>query len=403
MLSILAVAAAVAIYYQFRPENELLKLRDLPEVTPEVVAAQGQLFRVEEPILYNCRTKVATFVVEILSVKNFDDETRLVFGGDARSLQSFVNEIRLVNASPSRVGGFGDGMADGLESIISGLSTLIFSPLETLKRLWDAGGDLVGYWINTSSSQKMKDAADAADAFYVDLASTVAEKHEIDYFDLKTEHAKATIHIETNSRLTGKATIEIASLLVPFLKLKVGAEASKVGEAAKMAKVTTLATKMVDAGKLSPKAAQFARVSTLFPIMAAKMAATLERMEFAEASRRFVPPIATLGKAASQDYRATFLARNPQLEGLVVVHHAIEQQVLTRYPGLLSEAEIHSLENLRGIPKNLDSTLHKSFIAKEWNRFYENNPASTMTKQKLLDKATEIDRQLGHLFTPKLL
>ncbi len=54
-----------------------------------------------------------------------------------------------------------------------------------------------------------------------------------------------------------------------------------------------------------------------------------------------------------------------------------------------TKAEMHSLENLRGIPKALNSDLHLSKIRLEWNRFYEGNlnPA----KQELLNKATEID------------
>ena len=57
---------------------------------------------------------------------------------------------------------------------------------------------------------------------------------------------------------------------------------------------------------------------------------------------------ATLGKATSKDYKTTFFNAHPELKGKVVVHHAIEQQVLTKYPGVLTEAEIHSLENFRG-------------------------------------------------------
>src|SRR5690606_20102290 len=58
------------------------------------------------------------------------------------------------------------------------------------------------------------------------------------------------------------------------------------------------------------------------------------------------PPPTSFGS----DYRKTFLNAHPELEGKVVVHHAVEQQVLRRFPGLFSEAEIHALSNLRGIP-----------------------------------------------------
>ncbi|MGV9004112.1 RHS repeat-associated core domain-containing protein [Flavobacterium sp.] len=107
---------------------------------------------------------------------------------------------------------------------------------------------------------------------------------------------------------------------------------------------------------------------------------------------------ATFGAATSNNYRKTFFAAYPELEGQVIVHHAVEQQVLTRY-NIVTEVEIHSLENLRGIPTELNSSLHLSDIRKEWNKFYRSNP--NPTKQALLDKASAIDRQFGDQFLPK--
>ena len=108
---------------------------------------------------------------------------------------------------------------------------------------------------------------------------------------------------------------------------------------------------------------------------------------------------ARFGNALSNDYRATFFGAYPDLQGQVIVHHAVEQQVLTRYPGVVTEAEIHSLENLRGIPKELNSDLHLSQIRREWNQFYRQNP--NPTQDQLLQKATEIDRKLGSQFNPQ--
>jgi len=59
---------------------------------------------------------------------------------------------------------------------------------------------------------------------------------------------------------------------------------------------------------------------------------------------------------------------------------------------------MHSLENLRGIPKEINSEIHLSKIRKEWNKFYRQNP--NPTKQQLLDKATEIDDMFGTEFNP---
>jgi len=107
---------------------------------------------------------------------------------------------------------------------------------------------------------------------------------------------------------------------------------------------------------------------------------------------------ATFGRAASTDYRATFFAANPEPEGQVVVHHAVEQQTLKLYPSQVTEAEIHSLENLRGIPKDINSQVHLSQIRKEWNQFYLANPNATQAQ--LLQKAAEIDAKFGSQFRP---
>ena len=111
---------------------------------------------------------------------------------------------------------------------------------------------------------------------------------------------------------------------------------------------------------------------------------------------------ATLGTSTSTNYKATFFKANPALEGEVAVHHAIEQQVLTKFPGVVTEAEINSLQNLRGIPKGVNSELHLSQIRKEWNQFYRpfEQTGTSPTKAHLLQKATEIDLKYGTQFTP---
>jgi hypothetical protein len=107
---------------------------------------------------------------------------------------------------------------------------------------------------------------------------------------------------------------------------------------------------------------------------------------------------ARFGQAATTDYRATFFEAHPELQGEGVVHHAVEQQVLTRYPGVVTEAELHSLENLRGIPTEVNSSLHLSQIRRDWNQFYRQTP--NPTQSQLLQKATEIDVKYGAQFKP---
>ncbi len=110
------------------------------------------------------------------------------------------------------------------------------------------------------------------------------------------------------------------------------------------------------------------------------------------------PKPACFGTSTCNDYRETFFEANPALRGKVVVHHAVEQQTLDRFPTVVTKPEINSLENLRGIPKAINSDVHLSKIRIEWNRFYRQNP--NPTQAQLLEKATEIDDKFGAVFTP---
>ena len=102
------------------------------------------------------------------------------------------------------------------------------------------------------------------------------------------------------------------------------------------------------------------------------------------------------------DYKKVFFDQNPDLKGQVVVHHGVEQQVLTRAEtkGLFTPEEIHAYDNLRGIPNEVNSDVHLSKIRKEWNRFYKENV--NPTKKQLLEKRLEIDQKYGNQFNPPI-
>jgi hypothetical protein len=111
---------------------------------------------------------------------------------------------------------------------------------------------------------------------------------------------------------------------------------------------------------------------------------------------------ANFGISTRSNYRKTFFAANPSLTGQVKVHHAVEQQVLNRFPGVVTKSEMNSLNNLRGIPNHLNSSLHLRQIRAEWDRFYRAFDANGTqpTKAQLLQKATEIDSKFGSQFNP---
>ena len=103
------------------------------------------------------------------------------------------------------------------------------------------------------------------------------------------------------------------------------------------------------------------------------------------------------------DYKAVFFEAYPELKGKVWVHHSIEQQVLKRYVGLFTEAEINELKMLRGIPKEVNSDIHLSKIRMEWNDFYKKIDLGKieLTKENFLNNAKNIDDMFGEFFAPK--
>ncbi|MBC3842131.1 hypothetical protein GXW82_23770 [Streptacidiphilus sp. 4-A2] len=108
------------------------------------------------------------------------------------------------------------------------------------------------------------------------------------------------------------------------------------------------------------------------------------------------------GTPVSTNYRANFFSANPDVtesDGYWV-HHAVERQVLKKYPGLFTADELNAPENLRGIPSSVNSDLHLSRIRVLWNGFYGSNPAAT--RQDILDYATFIDDFYGGEFEPRI-
>lgn len=78
--------------------------------------------------------------------------------------------------------------------------------------------------------------------------------------------------------------------------------------------------------------------------------------------------------------------------------------MLKKYPGLFTDVEIHSLDNLRGIPKNINSELHLSKIRKSWNGFYKqiDQGITPLTRQAFINQRNYIDSLFGSLFLPPL-
>jgi len=97
-------------------------------------------------------------------------------------------------------------------------------------------------------------------------------------------------------------------------------------------------------------------------------------------------------------YADTFFKAFPELRGSVWVHHGVPQAVLKRYPGLFTEAEMHGLPNLRGIPNAINADLHLSKLNTAWARFYKKYPGAGRSDVEAFRGF--LDRWFGNQFLP---
>ena len=102
--------------------------------------------------------------------------------------------------------------------------------------------------------------------------------------------------------------------------------------------------------------------------------------------------------ATEATYNPRFKAKfNDISDEVWQVHHAIPKKVKNIY-GLIDDNQLHSLENLRGIPIN-DQAFHQD-ITNMWSVWYTANPNFTL--QNAMDYAKEIDDLFGHRFIPPI-
>lgn len=111
-------------------------------------------------------------------------------------------------------------------------------------------------------------------------------------------------------------------------------------------------------------------------------------------------PETPAGKAAREDFTKL---RDGYAEALHLapggdVHHAIELDVLNRYPGVFDAAELNALDNMRGIPPEFNDQLHLSRIRTDWNRHY-NELDAIIAERKLIPGSPEYDATVRNYIT----
>jgi len=101
--------------------------------------------------------------------------------------------------------------------------------------------------------------------------------------------------------------------------------------------------------------------------------------------------------ATENTFNPNFKSRFSDVQDQIkAVHHAVPQKVKNTY-GLLNDTELHSLENLRGIPVN--DNFHQE-LTNKWTQWYTQHPGFTL--QDALNYAKQLDDQYGHRFVPPI-
>ncbi len=132
--------------------------------------------------------------------------------------------------------------------------------------------------------------------------------------------------------------------------------------------------------------------------------------KFSANALRYVDDVSfpRFGWATSGDWRGNFRNRFPSSDipdnvfNNMEVHHAVPQAVLTKYPSLgIQNGHMHSVENLRGIPKDAltasGAKVHTT-VTNLWTTWYAQNPNATLAN--IQDYANFIDNLYGHQFIP---
>lgn len=218
---------------------------------------------------------------------------------------------------------------------------------------------------------------------------------------------------------TGRLFVDILVLVIEALATK---GAGKLLESTKLARLTRLLPKKLQDSLPNMKA----KVLGKSAVMDSEIAEMVERGFIEEAGVSNAPaslprprrPAVTGRAAAARKQFETVRDGYAQTLGVRSggqVHHAIELQVLDRYPGVFTEQQLNALQNMRGIETELAARrqLHNSKVREIWDRHYrriddeiarrglqpESQTYNQFVRTNIEEAKREIDHVIGQFFT----
>jgi hypothetical protein len=388
------------------PPRLVLPLRDVPRLDLELLNQCRAVIAVDPAVVAESVHGPYQFDVTLFPAREASRELLLIGNADdlahlAREA-SFVQGRGLLPRTWSYVVAYSSGPYEAIKSMFVGIWQLVRHPIDSISALAGGAKQLAKWAWDTPVKEMQAQVWNMCVAVYVDYCCEVAAANGLNYFALQTAEARGEIQSEATLRAGSRAITELALLVVPFSKLSGVGTAAKVGGRAALGGELALAAE----GKVAQGARVGEALAPLFPKVAAQQRVAIAAEEVAAASkaRMATVRVARVGKAVRRDYAKTFFEAHPELKGSVHIHHAVPQSVLDWYPEIFDDLEIHSLENLRGIPSEIAGELNQSKLNKEWNAFRRRFPdgGPMPTRAEVLKMATEMDKKYGHLFNPPL-
>ena len=223
------------------PSYKLVELKDVPGISPEVLSAQGRSVRIETPLPYFSKERIAIFDVTILDIERFNEQQHS-FAGDSTDILNLIREVHFVqgNAEPNflqHAEQMKNGAGEAVVDMAEGIWKLLSHPIDTLKELAKGVAGLAEYlkrfW--DGEVRPKDDARGFAQAYFENTCMAIATEHEFDFAIARTEEAKALVQHLAKPRMTGEIGTQLLAVFLPFTKLSLASDAGKAGKIQKVA------------------------------------------------------------------------------------------------------------------------------------------------------------------------
>jgi hypothetical protein len=291
--------------------HKIIWLKDLPGISPFVLADQGRTYKVFEPLWYDSLTGETLFYSKVLSTNNFKTLS-YTFKGNAKNLESFRNEILYVNKGKLGKEMVFDGVKDGAIGMKDGFKNLLLHPLKSTK---DIGGLILNgskyIYRNAKNPENIKsDAIRFGDEVYRKTYIEVCNNNAIDSGYLITDEAKQVANDQATLKLSGRGGFEVAAVAAPVL----------IGPALGI-KAATAAGEITEVAAIADDSSRVAKAigSTIEITQNAQKGTLLERLTYTKSYGELAKELAgSLLQANHLNQDAAFGSIIPREEGVAV-------------------------------------------------------------------------------------